>query len=135
MVSRSGRAKGSWSMKSDAKHVIWAPPMEELPLTNHEPPAPRRGRQSETLTARESDILGLIAQGFSNKSIARMLNISPETVKSHVKRIFLKLGVCTRAAAVSRAVLLDVRSREESSSSSEKAGSSWFRTYAEFSAK
>jgi ATP/maltotriose-dependent transcriptional regulator MalT len=62
-------------------------------------------RVGESLTARECDILGLISQGFSNKSIARMLKISPETVKSHVKHIFLKLAVSTRAAAVARATL------------------------------
>jgi DNA-binding NarL/FixJ family response regulator len=118
-------------MKVDAKLVVWAPPIKKSALTNHElSSAPLRGRESETLTARECDILGLIAQGFSNKSVARMLKISPETVKSHVKRIFLKLGVCTRAAAVSRAALFDARSREEVNGSSE-AGPSWFRTYAD----
>jgi LuxR family maltose regulon positive regulatory protein len=44
----------------------------------------------------------MISQGLSNKHIARTLTISPETVKSHVKHIFLKLAVSTRAAAVSR---------------------------------
>jgi DNA-binding CsgD family transcriptional regulator len=55
------------------------------------------------LTARERDVLAMIGQGLSNKRIARALEISPETVKSHVKRIFLKLTVSTRAEAVSRA--------------------------------
>jgi hypothetical protein len=40
---------------------------------------------------------------MSNKRIAHALNIAPETVKSHVKRIFIKLDVKTRAEAVSRA--------------------------------
>ena len=57
----------------------------------------------ETLTARERDILAMISQGLSNKSIARAREISPETVKSHVKRIFSKLAVGTRAQAVSQA--------------------------------
>ena len=60
-------------------------------------------RVSEALTARERDVLAMISQGRSNKDIARTLKISPETVKSHVKNIFLKLAVGTRAAAVSRA--------------------------------
>jgi DNA-binding CsgD family transcriptional regulator len=60
-------------------------------------------RVSVTLTARERDVLAMISQGFSNKSIARALGISPETVKTHVKRIFLKLAVNTRAEAVCRA--------------------------------
>jgi ATP/maltotriose-dependent transcriptional regulator MalT len=67
------------------------------------PPEQPRGRVSDTLTARERDVLGMISQGFANKRIARTLDISPETVKSHVKRIFSKLAVSTRAEAVSRA--------------------------------
>jgi LuxR family maltose regulon positive regulatory protein len=61
---------------------------------------------SDPLTAREGDVLAMISQGLSNKRIARALTISPETVKSHVKHIFLKLEVSTRAEAVSRAGLL-----------------------------
>jgi ATP/maltotriose-dependent transcriptional regulator MalT len=57
---------------------------------------------SDTLTVRERDILGRIGQGLPNKRIARVLAISPETVKSHIKNIFLKLGVGTRAEAVFR---------------------------------
>jgi LuxR family maltose regulon positive regulatory protein len=60
-------------------------------------------RVSEPLTARECEVLAMIGQGLTNKHIARILEISPETVKSHVKRIFLKLAVGTRAEAVSRA--------------------------------
>jgi LuxR family maltose regulon positive regulatory protein len=66
-------------------------------------PAQPGSRVSETLTAREREVLAMIGQGFTNKRIARILNISPETVKTHVKRIFLKLIVGTRAEAVSRA--------------------------------
>jgi LuxR family transcriptional regulator, maltose regulon positive regulatory protein len=58
---------------------------------------------SEPLSVRESDILTLIAQGRSNKEIARTLSIAPETVKSHMKHIFTKLNVERRAQAVSRA--------------------------------
>jgi DNA-binding CsgD family transcriptional regulator len=60
-------------------------------------------RVSDPLTAREREVLAMIGQGHTNKRIARILGISPETVKSHVKRIFLKLAVSTRAEAVSRA--------------------------------
>jgi DNA-binding CsgD family transcriptional regulator len=65
-------------------------------------------RVSDTLTARERDVLAMISQGCSNKCIARTLEISPETVKSHVKHIFFKLGVSTRTEAVFRAVSLDL---------------------------
>jgi LuxR family maltose regulon positive regulatory protein len=70
---------------------------------------PQRGASSviaEPLSAREGDILKLIAEGRSNKEIARNLAITPETVKSHVKHIFIKLNVEKRAQAVSRAQIL-----------------------------
>ena len=57
----------------------------------------------EALSAREGNVLNLIAEGRSNKEIARILSIAPETVKSHVKHIFIKLNVERRAQAVSRA--------------------------------
>jgi ATP/maltotriose-dependent transcriptional regulator MalT len=67
-------------------------------------PSEQPGRRvSDTLTARERDILLMISHGLANKHIARTLEISPETVKSHVKRIFSKLAVSTRTEAVFRA--------------------------------
>jgi DNA-binding CsgD family transcriptional regulator len=56
------------------------------------------------ITTRERDVLCMISEGHSNKHIARTLKISPETVKSHVKRIFSKLSVSTRTEAVTRAL-------------------------------
>jgi LuxR family maltose regulon positive regulatory protein len=61
---------------------------------------------AESLSGRESDILRLIAEGLSNKEIAKDLAIAPETVKSHIKHIFIKLNVEKRAQAVSRAQIL-----------------------------
>jgi LuxR family transcriptional regulator, maltose regulon positive regulatory protein len=61
---------------------------------------------TESLSPRESDILRLIAEGLSNKEIARDLVIAPETVKSYIKNIFIKLNVVRRAQAVSRAQIL-----------------------------
>lgn len=58
------------------------------------------------LSGRERDILHLFGSGSSNKEAAQRLAISPETVKSHVKHIFLKLEVVSRAQAVSRAQYL-----------------------------
>jgi len=55
------------------------------------------------LSPRERGILLLICRGLSNKGIARELEIAPETVKSHVKQILLKLSARTRAEAVARA--------------------------------
>ena len=56
-----------------------------------------------SLSTRERTVLEIIGDGKSNKEIARALDITPETVKSHVKNIFVKLGVEKRAQAVARA--------------------------------
>jgi DNA-binding NarL/FixJ family response regulator len=56
------------------------------------------------LTAREQQVLGLLIQGLTNKDIADTLYISTNTVKRHLKSIFVKLEVNTRAAAVAKAV-------------------------------
>ena len=61
-----------------------------------------------SLSARERTIVLLMGHGLSNKMIARRLSIAPETVKSHAKRIFLKLTVQSRAQAVYRASMLDL---------------------------
>jgi DNA-binding NarL/FixJ family response regulator len=57
---------------------------------------------SEPLTARESQVLGLLGGGLSNKMIARELHISEHTVKFHISSLYAKLGVSNRAEAVSQ---------------------------------
>jgi DNA-binding CsgD family transcriptional regulator len=52
------------------------------------------------LTGRERDVLALVAEGFTNREIARRLFISPATVRTHLEHIYEKLGVQTRTAAV-----------------------------------
>jgi ATP/maltotriose-dependent transcriptional regulator MalT len=66
-------------------------------------------RAGDALSSRECDILLLVGNGLSNKRIAHALKIAPETVKSHLKRIFVKLEVASRAEAVSRAFALRQR--------------------------
>lgn len=56
----------------------------------------------ERLTARERDVLGALAQGWTNDQISARLGISPNTVKHHLKVLFSKLEVPNRAAAVAR---------------------------------
>src|SRR5579884_404121 len=56
-----------------------------------------------SLTAREREILALIARGHSNPAIARALGLSPKTVGNHVSNIFGKLQVADRAEAIVRA--------------------------------
>ncbi|MYR47499.1 response regulator transcription factor [Streptomyces sp. SID5910] len=54
----------------------------------------------EALSAREREVLALVARGTSNKEIARELFISEATVKTHLTHVYAKLGVNDRAAAV-----------------------------------
>lgn len=54
----------------------------------------------DALTAREAQILALLAEGLVNKQIAARLGISRHTVKTHLAALFHKLGVSTRAEAV-----------------------------------
>lgn len=52
------------------------------------------------ITAREHEVLGQLAAGRSNKEIARRLNLSPNTVKTHVARLYEKLEAARRTEAV-----------------------------------
>ena len=52
------------------------------------------------LSAREQEVLHELAQGLGNRAIAGQLFVSEDTVKSHLQKIYRKLGVCTRAEAV-----------------------------------
>ncbi|NUQ90858.1 MAG: response regulator transcription factor, partial [Glycomyces artemisiae] len=56
------------------------------------------------LTARESEIVGLLAEGLGNRQIAQRLFVTEATVKTHLVHIFAKLGVDSRTAAVAAAV-------------------------------
>jgi DNA-binding CsgD family transcriptional regulator len=71
-------------------------PVEAEASTDAHPPA------AEFLTPRELQVVALVADGKVNKQIADVLRISEWTVSTHLRRIFAKLGVDTRAAMVSR---------------------------------
>jgi ATP/maltotriose-dependent transcriptional regulator MalT len=100
-------------------HVI-APPVLELAIENHiqvqfanrvlgqlkelKAPQPLQiPESSETLTAREVEVLRLVAEGASNQAIADELVVSLPTVKTHVSRILAKLDVRSRSQAAARA--------------------------------
>ena len=57
-----------------------------------------------SLSARESEVLGLVADGLSNQQIAQRLFVSQATIKSHLVHIFSKLDVDSRTAAVAAAI-------------------------------
>ena len=61
------------------------------------------GQTATDLTARELEVLRLVAQGATNRSIGTELGLSERTVDRHVSNIFAKLGVSSRAAATAAA--------------------------------
>jgi DNA-binding CsgD family transcriptional regulator len=54
------------------------------------------------LTPREIEVLGALGNGMTNKEVARLLGISPHTVKFHIESLFRKLGAASRAEAVAK---------------------------------
>lgn len=68
-----------------------------------EPPPP-----SVNLSPREQEIVRLVAKGHPNKVIANILEISPWTVSTHLRRVFTKLGVNSRAEMVARVLNEDL---------------------------
>jgi DNA-binding CsgD family transcriptional regulator len=68
---------------------------------------PRSNESPVSLSPREQEIVRMVAQGHPNKVIAAVLNISCWTVCTHLRRIFAKLGVGSRAAMVARLLKQD----------------------------
>jgi DNA-binding NarL/FixJ family response regulator len=68
-----------------------------------QPSAPQSGAPFPQLTAREQEVLALVAAGLTNTAIAGRLALSPKTVRNHVSNIFSKLHVADRAEAIIRA--------------------------------
>jgi DNA-binding CsgD family transcriptional regulator len=67
----------------------------------HQPPSPR-AEECVQLSPREKEIARMVAKGFPNKMIARVLEISTWTVGTYLRRIFAKLAVSSRAAMVAK---------------------------------
>jgi len=75
--------------------------------------------RSVQMTKRERQVIDLIAEGMSNKLIARRLHISPHTVKSHVRNILEKLALHSRLQVAAYAHKTDLRAQEPESHASE----------------
>jgi DNA-binding CsgD family transcriptional regulator len=93
----AGRDLGLEDWFAEADRIVAAVEAAERPAR-----PPGTGAQAD-LTARELEVLRLLAAGRSNRAIAEDLFISPPTVKVHVTHIFAKLGVDTRVAAAAYA--------------------------------
>jgi DNA-binding CsgD family transcriptional regulator len=69
-----------------------------------EAPAPSQNETAGPLSAREVEVLGLVAQGLTDAQVADTLHLSPRTVGQHLRSTYNKLGVPSRAAAVKEAL-------------------------------
>jgi len=74
------------------------------------PAQPEAVTLSEPLTRRERELLALIAEGLTDKDIARRLNLSPATVRTYNSALYAKLGITRRTQAVAIAAGLDLTS-------------------------
>jgi DNA-binding NarL/FixJ family response regulator len=88
------------AIKAAARGEVHLSPQAAARLV-HEVRTPENPQQ---LTARETEVLKLLAQGCSNKEIAQRLNIGEKTVHSHVGNILSKLGVPSRTQAALHAI-------------------------------
>jgi len=99
VLSRTASADAiAAAVEAAAAGLVVLPPdaLAEVPQGT----AARSAAPPEPLSAREAQILALLAEGLVNKQIATRLGISRHTVKTHLAALFHKLGVSTRAEAV-----------------------------------
>ncbi|MGE8540335.1 LuxR C-terminal-related transcriptional regulator [Acinetobacter sp. ANC 3813] len=86
--------------------------LKQIAISETEQPvevgSPVNDADQSILTSREKEILGLVAQGLSNREIAEKLFVSRYTVESHIKHIYRKLAVTKRTKAVSAARSLGI---------------------------
>jgi predicted ATPase/DNA-binding CsgD family transcriptional regulator len=75
-----------------------------IPASLPSPPPTKTSSYPSSLTAREVEVLRLVAQGMTNEQMAKQLVISPRTVNTHLTSIFGKIGVSTRSAATRYAI-------------------------------
>jgi DNA-binding NarL/FixJ family response regulator len=84
-------------------HAVFGPHLAERMLAFFGAPRSTGAAPLEGLSAREAEVLSLLAEGMSNQEIGRALFISPITVRNHVSSIFAKLQVTNRRQAMLRA--------------------------------
>jgi DNA-binding NarL/FixJ family response regulator len=101
------------AVRSDGSRVILGVSSESLSRID-------KGPKPDALSAREREVLGLVAQALSNSQIASRLGLTEATVKRHLRNIFVKLGAVSRLDAVNKAA--DVLRRNLPASGGPAAG-------------
>jgi DNA-binding NarL/FixJ family response regulator len=99
-AARAAGASGFVSKDWEANEVVGAVRMVGLGMTMF---AAKADQPAPLLSEREREVLGLIADGATNREIAQRLYLSPHTVKEHTSALYRKLQARNRAEAVQRA--------------------------------
>jgi DNA-binding NarL/FixJ family response regulator len=100
LAAAVGRRSQSGPSQSAQPHPVPAEPVLPEPLTGeHGRTVPVQQGQQGQLTAREADVLRLVARGATNREIASRLFLSEGTVKNHLSRILTRLGLRDRTQA------------------------------------
>lgn len=95
------RTRGELPRDASGRAVLFDAEVDGVQCVLVEVIAPEEGRPG--LSPREQEIVRMVAKGYGNKTIARVLDISCWTVGTYLRRIFAKLGVSTRAAMIVKA--------------------------------
>jgi DNA-binding NarL/FixJ family response regulator len=102
VVRQEARQDRRQPTRPDAGQVTAGPGRPAGPAPGQVPPGPLAPAGRFGLSAREAEVMRLIVQGRSNGMIAEELYLAEKTVKNHVNRIYAKLGVASRAAAIAQ---------------------------------
>jgi predicted ATPase/DNA-binding CsgD family transcriptional regulator len=97
-----GRAMTLEQILATQRAVTMLPPIPAEPVTA--PPVPKASTYPDELTAREVEVLRLVAQGLTDAQVAEKLVISPRTVNTHLTSIYAKIQVPSRSAATAYAL-------------------------------
>ena len=103
-ITRSRETSGREIIRETVvvREVLVSAETSEPQVSKARPGPPGNAAQTLGITARELEILSLIARGLSNREIATQLFVSENTVKTHCSRAFDKLGAARRTQAVQR---------------------------------
>lgn len=112
LAKTSQRQEFLEAIREVSRGEAWLPPRLTRKLLSHLQAPPAGAGTLDSLTDRESEVLGLLARGWSNRRIAGKLSIAEVTVRTHVSRVFDKLGVSNRVEAALHALRLGLAAPE-----------------------
>lgn len=107
-VTRADLVAAIRSIRSDGKRMLLSISRESFEQVSNS--------ELKPLSAREIEIIHLVAQAYSNVQIAHRLNITEGTVKRHLRNIFTKLGAVSRIDAVNKAMAMNLLNQDRATS-------------------